>query len=79
MTKSVRVTVKLDPDKKMAFYDYCREHGILVNEFAENDDRADHRLIKEGSDVFFNDPAEKKAVFDFEQLLRELKLKEELH
>ena len=81
MAGTVTITLQIDKEKKKILYEFCRELGINVNEFSESPhtNDAEHRILKEGSDIFFNHNRELDVNHYFEKFIRDLKQKDEMH
>ncbi len=72
MGKAITVTLKIDKDKKKAFYDFCHEQGLLVNKFVEKavENEIERRLLEKSAAVFHNYEKRKETAVDFDEAVK---------
>lgn len=72
---TITVTLKLDKDKKKAFYDFCGEQGLKVNKFFERaaENEIERFLLNESSNVFAGYEERKKNAVDFDESVKKSK------
>ena len=74
---TITVTLKIDKDKKKAFYDFCHEQGLMVNKFFEKaaENEIERQLLNESSNVFANYGKRRKNAVDFDEVVKQIKAK----
>jgi hypothetical protein len=74
---TITVTLKIDKEKKKAFYDFCHEQGLLVNKFFEKaaENEMERWLVNESAGVFEGYEKRKKNAVDFDEVVRTIKAK----
>ncbi|MCE5300675.1 MAG: hypothetical protein LLG37_07375 [Spirochaetia bacterium] len=74
---TITVTLKIDKEKKKAFYDFCHEQGLLVNKFFEKaaENEMERYLLNESANVFAGYEKKKKDSVDFDEVVKTIKAK----
>lgn len=74
---TITVTLKIDKEKKKAFYDFCHEQGLMVNKFFEKaaENEIERYLLNESANVFADYEKKKKNAVDFGEVVKTLKAK----
>ncbi len=74
---TITVTLKIDKEKKKAFYDFCHEQGLMVNKFFEKaaENEIERYLLNESANVFAGYEKKKKDAVDFDEVVKTIKAK----
>jgi len=72
MGKTITVTLKIDRDKKQAFYNFCQEQGLMVNKFIEKavENEIERRLLEKSASVFHKYEKRKQSAVDFDKAVK---------
>ncbi|HPD18455.1 MAG: hypothetical protein KA120_05555 [Candidatus Goldbacteria bacterium] len=74
MSETITVTLKLSRKKKEAFYDFCKEQGLMINKFFEKavENEIERYLLEKSASVFHNYEKQKKTAVDFDKAVKQL-------